>query len=372
MEKRERKERSFIGKVLVFILTILAIVGLIAMALSVMSPHVNPKHFWWVAMFGLAFWEILLFNLFVLLALLLLWSRKAWIALIALLIAIPGFRKSYSFGKPIEQGDGIRIMSYNVHLFKHIDGTIDTENFANQIMAMVREQNPDLLCCQEFTAYKRGVLRPECIKLFSQGIGMPYCYYNTKRNYSGNVIFSRYPIAKVTDGDGFSKEETYGILVSVDAEEKGKFYLANIHLVSNMITNDEIDVLTKTSDNQQSFDTVGRKVIHKLKSAFIYRSDEVKAMLQGIPQTNMPLILCGDFNDTPLSYTYRRIQKAGYRDTFIEVGHGSKPTYAGKLPLIRIDYFWANDKVTPLRFERYRKKASDHYPIILDFSINNK
>ena len=46
------------------------------------------------------------------------------------------------------------------------------------------------------------------------------------------------------------------------------------------------------------------------------------------------------------------------------------PTYAGKLPLLRIDYAWANDGVTPLNFKRHRYKASDHYPIILDFAIN--
>ena len=95
-------------------------------------------------------------------------------------------------------------------------------------------------------------------------------------------------------------------------------------------------------------------------------------MLQGIPEVDAPVILCGDFNDTPLSYTYRRIQKAGYSDAFVAVGRGIMPTFAGKLPLLRIDYFWVNDKVMPLRFNRYRQKLSDHYPIILDFSINKQ
>ena len=159
-------------------------------------------------------------------------------------------------------------------------------------------------------------------------------------------------------------------MVSVDAGEKGKFYLAGIHLVSNMITGDEIEKLRNTSDYQQNLDRVGKSVAHKLKYGFALRSDEVKEMLQGIPEVDVPIILCGDFNDTPMSYTYRRVQKAGYKDTFISVGQGIKPTYAGKLPLLRIDYIWANDKVTPLRFYRCRQKASDHHPVILDFSIN--
>lgn len=365
----ERKERGFFGKVLVFILTILAVIGLIAITLSVVCPHVDPKQFGWIPFFGLTFWVILLFNVLVLFALLLLWSRKVWISVIALLVAIPGINKSYSFGKKVENEKGIRVMSYNIYHFLGFDGETDTETTVNAIIGIVREQSPDLLCCQEFYTFKQNVSRNRCIAMFSDSIGMPYVYYNKKNNFGGNVIFSKYPIEKVTTGGGFSNEETYGVLVEVDAGAKGKFYLANVHLVSNMITNNEVDVLTSTPENQQLLDTVGKTVFHKLQKGYTLRSEEVKEMLQGIPDVDLPVILCGDFNDTPLSYTYRRIQKAGYSDAFLSVGRGIKPTFAGKLPLLRIDYFWVNDKVKPLQFIRYRQKMSDHYPILLDFSI---
>ena len=367
----ERKERGFFGKVLVFIFSVFAIIGVIATALSVLSPYVNPKHFVWTAFFGLAFWEILLFDVLVLLALLLLWSRKAWIAVIAMLIAVPGIRKSYSFGnKKAESTDSIRVMSYNVYLFQSLDKDKEKKSSFERIIRVVREQSPDVLCCQEFTTYSGKISRNECIKAFADSIDLPYTYYNKKRNYGGNVIFSKYPIVKVTEGTGFSQEETYGILVTVDAGEKGKFYLADIHLVSNMITTGEIEKLRKTSEYQQTLDTVGKKVLNKLIHAYVLRSDEVTEMLQGLPPIDRPTILCGDFNDTPLSYTYSQIHKAGFTDTFTKVGRGIKPTYAGKLPLLRIDYIWANDQVRPLNFKRYRVKASDHYPIILDFSID--
>lgn len=366
----EKKQRGFFGKVLVFLLSVLAVVGLIAMTLSVICPHIDPKHFGWIPFFGLSFWVILGFNLLVFFALLMLWSRKVWISVIALLVAIPGINKSYSFGKSVDDAEGIRVMTYNVYMFHSVDGEKDTKINASRIIGIVREQSPDILCCQEFAGFNSRVTRNQCIAMFSDSIGMPYVYYNKKSNFGGNVIFSKYPIEKVTTGGGFSNEETYGVLVEVDAGAKGKFYLANIHLVSNMITRSEIDVLTSTPENQQSLDTVGRSVYHKLQRGYILRSDEVKEMLQGIPDVDMPVILCGDLNDTPLSYTYRRIQKAGYSDAFTSVGRGIKPTFAGELPLLRIDYFWVNDKVTPLSFKRERFKASDHYPILLDFTIN--
>ena len=235
-------------------------------------------------------------------------------------------------------------------------------------MNMVRDQAPDILCCQEFQGFRSDVTRQQCIKIFAEGAGYQYVYYNRKNNYGGNVIFSKYPIAKVSEDSGFGQENTYGVMVSVDAGEKGKFHVANVHLLTYKITDDEIDILMGSVD-RQNHDTIGKTMLHKLNYAFQRRSNELREMLEGMPPVEGPIIVCGDFNEPPLSYNYRQMQKAGFIDTFTKVGHGIKPTYAGKLPLLRIDYVWANENVTPLSFKRYRYKASDHYPIILDFKI---
>ena len=365
----ERSERGIFGKLLVFVLTILALIGLVAMALSVLNAYVNPKHFIWTTLFGLAFWEILIFNIVVLVLLLLLWSKKAWISILALLVAIPGINKSYSFGSKEEADNSIRVMSYNVHMFKHIDGKTDSEDFANQMANQVRDQNPDILCCQEFAAFKSGVSRPKCIEDFAESCGFQYIYYNRKSNFGGNVVFSKYPITKVDEESGFGQENTYGVMVTVDAGEKGKFHVANVHLLSYMITDTEIDLLINSTDKKDDLDTIGKTVLHKLSYAFQRRSDELKNVLTTMPPVVGPIIMCGDFNEPPLSYNYRQMQKAGFVDTFTKVGRGIKPTYAGKLPLLRIDYIWANEDVKPLNFKRLRYKASDHYPIMLDFAI---
>lgn len=369
MARKEKRERSFFGKMIVFILAVMAFLGLVAMALSVINAYVNPRHFIWTTMFGLAFWEILIFNVVVFLLLLLMWSNKIWISVVALLIAVPGITKSFSFGSKAQAENSIRIMSYNVHNFKHVDGETDKETFANQVMDMVREQAPDILCCQEFSGFKSGVTRPQCIEDFAKSVGFQYIYFNRKINYGGNVIFSKYPLAKVTEDSGFGKENTYGVMVSVDAGEKGKFHVANVHLLSYNITDDEIDIITNSSERQEKLDTIGKTVLYKLKYAFEKRSDELKQVMEGMPPVGGPILICGDFNEPPLSYNYRQMQQAGFIDTFTKVGFGIKSTYAGKLPLLRIDYIWANDNVKPLDFERHKYKASDHYPIILDFAI---
>ena len=368
MSSKERKPRSFFGKMIVFILAVLAVIGVIAMALSIANAYVNPKDFIWTTVFGLAFWEILIYNVVVFLLLLLMWSNKIWISVVALLIAIPGISKSFSIGSKSKAENSIRVMSYNVHDFRHVDGVTEKEQFANQVMDMVREHAPDILCCQEFSQFKSGVSRPQCIEDFAKEAGFQYIYFNRKTNYGGNVIFSKYPLTKVAEDSGFGKGNTYGVMVSVDAGEKGKFHVANVHLLSYMITDSEIDVLTNASE-RQNLDTIGKTVLHKLSFAFQKRSEELQTVLNGMPPVGGPIIICGDFNEPPLSFNYRQMQKAGFVDTFTKVGFGIKPTYAGKLPLLRIDYVWANDGVKPLAFDRYKYKASDHYPIMLDFAI---
>lgn len=365
------RERGFFGKAIVFLLTVFAVIGLIAMSLSVMCPFVNPNGFVWLAFFGLAFWEILAFNVVIFVLLLLMWSRKAWIALLALVISIPGVKKSFAFGSKVDSPDAIKVMSYNVHLFNHIDGTTKNEDFYNQVVNFVREQSPDVLCFQEFAKYRSGMTSLECIDKFAESIGFPYILYNQNNRFGGNVVFSKYPISKVSEDSGFGKGSTSGVMVSVDAGKRGTFYLANVHLVSYMVTSKEIDVLVRPTEQHNALDTVGMSVARKLKYGYEQRAEEISTVLQAMPPVDGPVIVCGDFNDTPLSYVYRRMQKAGFIDTFTKVGRGIKPTYAGRLPLLRIDYIWANDKVTPLNFNRCRYKASDHYPILLEFKLNN-
>ncbi len=364
----EKKKRGIIGKLLVFVLTLMALAGLVAMAMSVVNGYVDPKRFVWTSFFGLGFWMVFIYNVLVLFALLVMRSRMAWVAVLALLVSVPGIGKSYSFGKKTEDEGSLRVMSYNVHCFSHIDRETSQEDCANAIIDFVREKNPDVFCCQEFTIFLPKTSRQKCVEYFAENAGFQYAYYNRKRNYAGNVIFSKFPIAKVDENSGFGYENTYGVMVEVDAGEKGRFFLADIHLLSYKITDKEIDQLV-SSERRNKLDTIGMNVLRKLKYATLQRSNQIVEMLKGMPEMDAPVVVCGDFNDPPLSFTYRQMQKAGFVDMFTKVGWGIKPTYAGKLPLLRIDYIWGDKNIKPLNFKRFRYKVSDHYPIMMDFSI---
>ncbi len=365
----KKRQRGLLSKMMVFVLSILAVVALAAMALSVMSSYLDPVRFVWVPFFGLAFWGIFFFNLLLFVLFLIFWSNKIWITVLALLVAIPGLGKSYAIGKTRSQGT-LRLMSYNVRNFNPFEKDLKADAFASRVAEVVKAQDPDVLCCQEFASFTSELTRSECISKFAEMAEMPHYYYHRKKNYGGNVLFSKYPIHTIPEEHSLGDEAIYGVVAEVDAAEKGRFYVAGVHLVSNQITDDEIDFLTESSKNQT--DTVvsfGKSIIVKLKHAFTKRSGQMQTILKDLSQVDKPVIVCGDFNDTPLSYICRQMKKSGFTDTFLAAGKGIGTTYAGKLPLLRIDYIWSNSQIRPAMFKRVRSKGSDHFPVILDFDV---
>ena len=368
--RKERKnKRGLLGRLVVGLLTILAWIGVLAMALSVLSGFIDPERFVWASFFGLAFWEILAFNMAVFGLLLLLWSRRVWVAVLALAIAVPGFLRAYSNGKAHEGGN-LRVMSYNVQIFEDIyDAKKSAADVACGVINLVREQHPDVLCVQEFGNFIPKTARKECIRQFGEMADMPYHYYHTKAYFGGNVIYSKYPLHPIQDQTHFGDENDYGAVVEVDAGNKGKFLVICAHLNSFRLTKKEVTAISEPGNSKQEVQEYGKSIVVKLKEAYQKRSRQVDQLLADIPHDGRPVLLCGDFNDTPLSYTYHHIKKAGFTDGFVVAGHGIRHTYAGKLPLLRIDYLWGNEWIQPMKFKRLRYRGSDHYPVMMDFNI---
>ena len=370
-DKKKKSGRGFLGKLIVFLLAVMAFLGLIAMALSVLCSYINPSQFAWFSYFGLAFWVILFFNLAVFVVLLLMWSRKVWIAVLALLVAVPGVYKSFSTGKPQDGGE-LRVMSYNVCKFiDPNDKDKSTLEVAANVAKIVKENNPDVLCVQEFVTFMPKTQRKACIAGFGEMLGMPYQSYNTKSNFCNNVIFSKYPLAELEEDIPLAKQNSYGTVARVDAGEKGTFYVLCCHLVSFLLTNEELTVFSDLNNNKEQVGEYGKSIISKLKAAYEKRSLQVSMMLENLPYDGRPIIMCGDFNDTPMSYTYYQIKRAGFIDGFVKAGRGIGYTYAGRLPLLRIDYVWGNEQIQPMSFKRLKVKGSDHYPVMMDFNVKH-
>ena len=85
----------------------------------------------------------------------------------------------------------------------------------------------------------------------------------------------------------------------------------------------------------------------------------------------MPAVICGDVNDTPVSYCFRSL-RSGRKDTFREAGRGFGATYRILWPLLRIDYAFVPENADVLEHRTLRLDCSDHYPVITEINMNEK
>ena len=361
------KKQSFGRRVLIFLVGIFAVIGLLSQFLCAVNPIISPNYFIVTSYFGVSFWPIFLFNLLILLILVVLKARKALLyPFLALVIAVPGFLKSYSVEKEHTEAGNIKIMSYNVAYLRDItDNQRDAESVRYDLIEIVKEQNPDILCIQE--GRFRKTKKVDEIAEFAAQIGCEY-YYTAG---TGNFIFSKYPIEDDEFTERFNKIDNVGFVKLINTHRIGAFYVECVHLQSFSISKEEIEYLRDAKHYVENSETRGKSLIFKLKEGFQKRTEDTKTIVSNMPQNGLPIIICGDFNDTPLSYTYRQMRSANMNDAFLKVGSGLGKTYCGKLPLLRIDYFWHSDNIVPMTFTRVTKKMSDHYPIIMTFNVTH-
>ena len=114
-------------------------------------------------------------------------------------------------------------------------------------------------------------------------------------------------------------------------------------------------------------------MVRRLNSNTVSRSYHVDALSAALAETTRPRILCGDFNDTPMSYAYQRLSR-DMKDAFRECGHGYSHTFRGFFDLLRIDFaLFDEGRFDVLSYEVPDSVCwSDHLPVCVRAVLNEK
>jgi endonuclease/exonuclease/phosphatase family metal-dependent hydrolase len=130
----------------------------------------------------------------------------------------------------------------------------------------------------------------------------------------------------------------------------------NIHLQSMHIDEEKIDDFGRASENYLD-------IARKLKFGFRERARQVDNLLLHIHRSPHPVVVCGDFNDIPYSYTYFSLKKY-LSNAFEEAGNGMGFSYNGKLFFLRIDNQFFSPELEAVDFVTHRDVPfSDHFPV---------
>ena len=334
--------------------------------LAYFAPYVRPSEFWLPMFLGLAYPCLVVGNV----VFVGLWGfsrmKYWWISALTLLVgwnyltAIFGL----SFWEGRRSGDSLKIMTYNVNslalesykLKNNVpQGQADMDTF-------FRKQGADILCLQEFCPYEA------CIKWQLEKVPFLTTYpYHIR--YEGNsvIIFSKYPI----DSSGIlpiNKNGGNGCTFADILVGEKKMRVYSVHLQSNEVSGRADWVAEKGNlEERHTWATIGRMLVSVRRFAKI-RSREADAVSEHVAASPYPVMVCGDFNDVPMSYTYYTMSK-NLRDAFRERARGFGVTYAGNIPGLKIDYMLMDKKYRVITNSIFKVPYSDHYPSVVEVSL---
>jgi endonuclease/exonuclease/phosphatase family metal-dependent hydrolase len=197
----------------------------------------------------------------------------------------------------------------------------------------------------------------------------PYCHerYSHKlegRQNFGIAMLSKYPMISRGDiifDDPLNIDNNYCIYADI-VKGKDTFRIYNVHLQSIKFKKDDYKVFSKSANKIVDKKSTIELLIEKLKIAYPKRAEQARKVVEHMQQSPFTVIICGDFNDTPMSYTYN-IFGSLYVDAFRNSSSGLGVTYAGKVPAGRIDYIFHSKNIHSSDFTIQNEVYSDHKAI---------
>jgi endonuclease/exonuclease/phosphatase family metal-dependent hydrolase len=234
-----------------------------------------------------------------------------------------------------------KVIQYNIH-YAAQDGKINTQRIANFIL----DQRADLVSLNEVDSDLARSNNRYLIKELSEETGMEDGFGNNNPHLSGNAVLSKYPI----------------------------LYRERI-LLPNVGDNEQRGLMKTVID-------VNGKFICFWSTHLDFHADDTERLMcvtnfnMWVTNETLPVILCGDFNDTP-GGAAPTLMEQKWIDIWDVAGDGTagRTVPCPGVPGKRIDYIWkakTSANLTPTNaFVDLNMQASDHYPVLTQFIFNN-
>jgi endonuclease/exonuclease/phosphatase family metal-dependent hydrolase len=363
----------------------LNVVALAVLLMSCLAAYIEPTQYWQLSFIGFAFPVVLIVNVLFLIGWVLAWNRFVWVSLIAIILCWGFIHKTFAFNFGEDNDEkGIKLMTWNVKAFDLYNWSHNTETRA-RMMALIKKENPDVLCLQEFYTNNQLFHNLEYIR---DTLGFKYCYFppavellkyprsrlqkslwrsGPLNQQWGVATFSKFPIAdtgKINFGKTLSNACIY-----TDLEVNGKrIRLYNAHFQSIHLGNHDYAALDTLEEKKETSWHSVKSIMHKMKLAYTHRSIQADAVAGNMKAFEGTKMICGDFNDVPVSYTYHAVCQ-NLQDAFVKKGVGFSATFSNKLSFFRIDYTLLDPSLQINSYRVVHKELSDHYPVIISFNL---
>ncbi len=250
----------------------------------------------------------------------------------------------------VETNSIFRVMTYNIHSGADpVTGNIDTTRVSN----FITTNHIDLISLNEVARNMPRSNGRDIIAEISQKTGLPFVFSNNMQGLPagqefGNAILSSFPILF----------RDHRLLPNINGNEQRGWLKAIVDVNGKYVTfeSTHLDFHADSTERLMCATNIN-----------LWLLDET-----------FPTMICGDFNDTPDSSVYSRMDDS-WNDSWTTAGDGGlgrtvpSPGYPNNLNA-RIDYIWkaTGTTIKPTNaFVGYTIEASDHYPVITDFILTS-
>lgn len=343
----------------------------IALMLTALVPLVAPSHFKTSILLGLCFPYLFLINAFIGLGYLLLGKKRCLFFFLAILLNLHNIQTVWAKKYSSQKNDGtslqsgFSIFSYNVRLFDYYQIIQKEKGKTRQdILNLIGQQDPDIICFQE---YYESLDHSFSLQTPLKQLSYPYraVLSNNNKHFYGNTIFSKFPIIDKGIVPGLSASICIYADVVIDYDT---LRIYNFHLASNQIS--KMDQIVAEDFKNALYPQKAKNIIRKLILASSYRESQIKLLKKHWEQSPYPCVLCGDMNDSPVSYPYHLMHKR-FKDAFLESSWGLGKTYIGLTPAFRIDYVFYDSELSAVSYESLNVEYSDHIPVMTRMKFNH-
>lgn len=404
---REKQSRSgILARLFDWLLLLVTIVFVVAMILTLFVPYITPSDVWLVPVLGLLAPGIYVMNVVLMLYWIIRWRwQRAGVLLF--LVAVGTFsvdlfwrpathritlleqlleqtdqqladllkqadksvtdeakisalrRRRRLLMNNISAADGIKLMTYNVRQLYNDKGG----SSADSIACLIDSIDPDILCLQEYNPTVAATSE-RFMELFDRykvaEFRLPEGTPKTQ------LILSRYRVLRSGVALAPRSSVWADLLIGGDTVR-----LFNNHLRSTAITaSDDRFITNKLFLSDTAREEKVRSIVRRFGANSVLRAKQADTIALAMAAVKGRRIVCGDFNDTPISYVYRTMAR-GLKDAFSVCGRGYSSTFRGFYNLLRIDYVLNSEGLEALSYDVIDVDYSDHRPVLVRLMITD-
>lgn len=354
-------------RIAVRILNIIIGLGLLA---SCYAGCVDPRLIPFAAVVAMAA-PLMIIIAAVMLVIDLIWYRRRAIFLgICMLLCsgqiLENFPVNFGSGKlsPEEKADSWTLLSYNTYMCRDVEGKYPDST--NRTVSQIIAADADVVCLFECyfidTDPQNHISRSQADTVRSR---YPYRVSDDV----GQTILSKYPLKPLQVSPTNSRGLQRMIAYTVDIRGR-RVALFLTHLQSMHMDNDDITMFSNVAGMKERphARAVKRQLIDKIEAASVRRAGQAEQLLRDIREFGGEnVVVCGDFNDVPGSWSLRRLADAGLKEVYPEVGLGYMRTYNSNRMYFRIDHVLYRGNMRAVSMHRGDIPSSDHFPLLTTF-----